>query len=152
MPTPTRTTVYFTEPDVARLKMLKTEYSLGASAACRVGLAILVATLKGEDVAQVIDSENVKPKRKERTMAYDDRPSYLWTEDRVEQVNFLNELAANIAMIGEPPAPNLGDGTAEEMVEYALSDEGRDAWGLVIPDWFDDHDRRLLVERVAESL
>ena len=57
---PKRTTVYFTEPDIARLELLKTEYGLGASAACRVGLAILVATLKGDDVAEVIDRENVK--------------------------------------------------------------------------------------------
>ncbi len=61
---PKRTTVYFTEPDIARLALLKTEYGLGASAACRAGLAILVATLEGGDVAEVIESENVKPRRK----------------------------------------------------------------------------------------
>ena len=65
--------------------------------------------------------------------------------DRVAQVNWIGELAGNIAA-------NLGDGTAEELVEYALSDEGRESWGIEIPDWFDDHDRGLLAERVAESL
>jgi len=70
----------------------------------------------------------------------------LTTEDRVEQVNWLRELAGNIAA-------NLGDGTAEELVEYALSDEGRESWGIEIPEWFDDHDRGLLVQWwVAESL
>lgn len=69
------------------------------------------------------------------------------TTDRVAQVNWLRELAANIANIS--PA---GECTAEEAVEYALSDEGRESWGIEIPGWFDGHDRRKLVEWVAESL
>jgi len=65
--------------------------------------------------------------------------------DRIEQVNWLRELAVNIAQ-------NLGEGTAEELVEYALSDEGRESWGIEIPEWFDGHDRELLTEIVAEAL
>lgn len=66
-------------------------------------------------------------------------------EDRVKQVNWLRELAANIAA-------NLGEGSADELVEYALSDEGRESWGIDIPAWFDDHDRAFLVDCVAEAL
>jgi hypothetical protein len=69
------------------------------------------------------------------------------TTDRVQQVNWLRELAANIA--GISPA---GECTAEEVVEFALSEEGRESWAIEIPSWFDDHDRRKLVEWVAESL
>jgi len=65
--------------------------------------------------------------------------------DRVQQVNWIEFLAANIAA-------NLGEGTAEELVEYALSDEGRESWGIEIPEWFDDHDRNLLVMCVAQNL
>jgi hypothetical protein len=64
--------------------------------------------------------------------------------DRTEQVNWLQELAGNIAS-------NLGEGTAEELVEYALG-EGRKSWGIDIPDWFDDHDRDLLTRFVSEQL
>ena len=67
------------------------------------------------------------------------------TEDRVAQVNWLDELAANITA-------NLGVGTAEELVEYALSDEGRDSWNIDLPAWFDDHDRDLLVSKVRQNL
>ena len=75
----------------------------------------------------------------------DDRNWKLATEDRVEQVNWLVELAGNIAA-------NLGEGTAEEMVDYALSREGRESWGITIPDWYRLHDHELLVKYVAESL
>ena len=67
------------------------------------------------------------------------------TMDRVQQVNWIEELAQNIAQ-------NLGDGTAEELVEYALSDEGRESWGIELPDWFDDHDRSLLIRTVERAL
>jgi len=63
--------------------------------------------------------------------------------DRTDEINELRNLAANIAA-------NLGEGTAEELVEYALSDEGRNSWG--IDGELDDHDRALLVRFVGESL
>ena len=66
------------------------------------------------------------------------------SDDRTDKVNWLQELAVNIS-------ENLGEGTAEELVEYAMSDEGK-VWGIEWPEWFDDHDRRLLTEMVAEAL
>jgi len=74
-----------------------------------------------------------------------DRDWRLDTDDRVQQVNWLRELAYNISQ-------NLGEGTAEELVEYALSDEGRESWDIELPSWFDDHDRGKLIEWVAENL
>lgn len=71
------------------------------------------------------------------------------TDDRVTQVNWLFELAGNVAQ-------NLAGSddvtSAEELVEYALSDEGRESWGIEIPSWFDNHDRSLLVDRVTQNL
>ena len=68
---------------------------------------------------------------------------YMTTDDRVEQVNWLRELAVNIS-------ENLGEGTAEELVAFA---EGEGAvWGIDWPDWYDKADRALLVELVAEAL
>lgn len=69
----------------------------------------------------------------------------LTTDDRMAQVGWLNELAANIAA-------NLGEGTAEELVAYAFSDEGRESWGIEVPQWFDAHDRGLLIKRVNDNL
>ena len=63
------------------------------------------------------------------------------TEDRVAQVDWLREFAANVAQ-------NMGEGTAEELVEYALSDEAGESWDIELPEWFDDHDRDLLVQMV----
>ena len=65
--------------------------------------------------------------------------------DRVAQVNWIEFLGANIAA-------NLGEGTAEELVEFALSAEGRESWGIEIPEWFDDYDRDLLTRCVAKNL
>jgi len=66
-------------------------------------------------------------------------------DDRERQVNWLRGLAANIA-------ENLGEGTAAELVGYALSQEGRESWGIELPNWFDAQDRRLLVRFVGENL
>jgi len=66
------------------------------------------------------------------------------SDDRTDQVNWLQELAVNIS-------ENLGEGTAEELVEFAMSTEG-EVWGIEWPEWFDDHDRRLLTEMVADAL
>ena len=49
---------------------------------------------------------------------------------RTDEVDAIRELASNIS--------NLGEGTASELVEYALSDEGREAWGIDIQLQLDD--------------
>ena len=59
--------------------------------------------------------------------------------NRTEEVNAIRELAVNIV-------DNLGEGTAEELVEYALSDEGRASWGIDIE--LDTQDQGLLVRFV----
>lgn len=79
----------------------------------------------------------------ERTTIMDD-----WrmdSDDRVVQIGWLNELAGNIA-------ENLGQGTAEELVEYALSEDGRESWEIELPEWFDEIDRQYLVRRVFSYL
>jgi len=45
----TRRTVYLYPDDLERLKVLKSWYGLGTSAACRAGLALLLAHLQDED-------------------------------------------------------------------------------------------------------
>ncbi len=61
---------------------------------------------------------------------------------RTDEVNELRELASSIAS-------NLGDGTAEELVEFALG-EGCDSWGISVE--IDEHDRDLLVRFVEKEL
>ena len=188
----TRRSVYLYPDDLERLKVLKASYGLGTSAACRAGLALLLAHLQNEDRQRALDTTVGPIRRKEKEMEdreryveckncgavvqgrdaahwwgrwhargcpgaviveieRDDEPQEtdqdyrLTTEDRTEQVNWLRELAGNIAA-------NLGPGTAEELVQYALSREGRESWGIEIPQWFDAHDRSLLIQWVGESL
>ena len=66
------------------------------------------------------------------------------TDDRVAQVSWLRELATNIA-------ENLGEGSAEELVEFAFESDTMETWGIEIPEWFDDADRALLVGLVEEG-
>ena len=65
--------------------------------------------------------------------------------DRTRQVAWISDLAANIAewTCGE---------NAEELVEYARSEEGTRTWDIIWPVWFDDHDERVLVEYVERNL
>lgn len=124
-----RTSIYPTDEDKLLLSRIEEQYGIKASTAYRVGLRLLAETLDGNRINE-----------RRETMDY-----RLTTEDRVAQVGWLREFAADIVQ-------NLGDGTAEELVEYALSDEGRESWAIEIPDWFDGHDRKLLTEMVADSL
>ena len=64
--------------------------------------------------------------------------------NRTQQVNEIQALAANIAAMSA-----AGD-TAAELVEYALSKEGRESWGIEIE--LDEHDARLLETFVGESI
>jgi len=66
------------------------------------------------------------------------------SNDRTDQVSWLQELAVNIS-------ENLGEGSAEDLVEYALG-EGREPWGIELPEWFDDYDYCRLVEMVNKAL
>ena len=52
-------------------------------------------------------------------------------DDRVQQINWLEQEAVDIAFYGE--------GSGEELVSFWESQ------GNEKPDWFDDHDRGLLV-------
>ena len=67
------------------------------------------------------------------------------TTDRFKQMSWLRELAGNIAA-------NLGEGTAEELVEYALSHDGLWTWNIEAPSWFDEHDQRLLTNMVRRRI
>ena len=62
-------------------------------------------------------------------------------DDRVRQVNWLNQEAADMV------DTDMSDGqtSAEELVEF---------WeqGTEKPEWFDAHDRAYLVKRVAQNL
>lgn len=58
-------------------------------------------------------------------------------DDRELQVNYLNMLASDIR------SDMVGPGTPTEQVDYFLSEE-------TMPDWFDEHDRALLIELVGE--
>ena len=63
------------------------------------------------------------------------------TTDRLQQTSWLRKLARDIAW-------NADEGSAEELVDYALS--GEDA--TTIPSWFDENDLRLLTRMVERRI
>lgn len=58
--------------------------------------------------------------------------------DRIEQVNEIRSMAADIRFGA------AGEGTPEELVKYHLGQ-------IDLPEWFDDHDRGLLLRFVSED-
>ena len=58
-------------------------------------------------------------------------------DDRMEQVNWIKQQVDIITY--------FGDGTPEELVTF---------WerNVITPEWFDGHDRNLLVEWVAKAI
>jgi hypothetical protein len=66
---------------------------------------------------------------------------YMYTEDRVEQVNALREQARILADYG---TREDGDGEARVAFWEQQSEE--------LPEWYDAHDRKLLVEWTDKNL
>ena len=116
----TRTTVYLQEQDRERLARLKRRYGLGVSAAVRAGLALLETKLTGE----------------ERDM--DDWR--MTTDNREAQVDFLRDLAANLTFGSDDPTTS-----AQDRVDYYCEEFANE-----LPEWFDDHDRALLVRFMGD--
>ena len=72
-----RRTVYLYPDDLERLKVLKSWYGLGTSAACRAGLALLLTYLQDEDEEakrHALDTTVGPVRRKEKEM--EDRERY----------------------------------------------------------------------------
>ena len=59
-------------------------------------------------------------------------------DDRVEQVNWLRNVAANIAFSSDDP-----ETSAEDRVAYFCQE-------TELPEWFDAHDQNLLVTMVGD--
>ena len=72
---------------------------------------------------------------------------YMWTDDRVEQCNWLREVASDIVSYSGAESPEQ----AKEAVDMWLKQDGF-VDDIPLPKWFDGHDRQLLVEWVGESL
>lgn len=77
---------------------------------------------------------------------YREEKGAMETTDRVQQVNWLRELASNIADW------STGAENAEELVEYATSDEGTQTWDITWPSWFGRHDQELLTAMVLNNI
>ena len=61
-------------------------------------------------------------------------------EDRVKQVNYLRDLAANIKFGSDDPSTS-----AQDRIDYYCSEFADE-----LPQWFDDHDKGLLVQWVED--
>jgi len=79
---------------------------------------------------------------------YDERPRYMHTSDRVQQCDWLREVAAETYgyFVADPEDRYTG-----EQVVAAWEEQLRDSGGE-LPDWYDEHDRRLLAGYIQERL
>ena len=65
----------------------------------------------------------------------------LTTEDRVAQVSYLRDLVADFVFSSDDPSSS-----AQDRVDYYCQEFAND-----LPEWFDDHDKALLVRWLAEA-
>ena len=81
----------------------------------------------------------------------DDRPTQMWTTDRTAQVNWIMELASDLHSNWQGSVSDYAD--AETYAETIVTDylermaEEREP----MPDWWDAHDRGLLVRFIAQE-
>lgn len=82
----------------------------------------------------------------------DNRPTYMWTSDRTAQLNYVRELASEL--ISSQKLVSVSDyADAETYAETIVTDylermaEEREA----MPDWWDEHDRGLLVRFITDK-
>ena len=130
MPEQTRTTVYLQEQDRERLARLKQRYGLGVSAAVRVSLVLLEQRLEGNRHAALMNAarrENMDDWR-------------MTTDNREAQVEFLRDLAANLTFGSDDPTTS-----AQDRVDYYCEEFANE-----LPEWFDDHDKALLVRFMGD--
>lgn len=81
----------------------------------------------------------------------DERPTYMWTSDRTQQVDYVRELAGDLHSNWQGSVSDYAD--AEAYAEAIVTDylermaEEREA----MPDWWDEHDRGLLVRFITDK-
>ena len=68
----------------------------------------------------------------------------LFENDRTAQINWLTNLASDIASYNDGP-PEIGPDDAADLVEHWIS-------GVDMPTWFDDHDKSWLIDKVRQDL
>lgn len=82
----------------------------------------------------------------------DERPAYMWTSDRTQQVDYVKELASEL--ISSQKFVSVSDyADAETYAEAIVSDylERMAEAHEPMPDWWDAHDRGLLVRFIAQE-
>ncbi len=82
----------------------------------------------------------------------DERPAYMWTSDRTRQVDYIRELA-NELITSQQFVAVSDYADAETYAETIVIDylERMAEAHEPMPDWWDEHDRGLLVRFIAEK-
>jgi len=135
MPDPTRLHMRFTPADRALLDRLAARYGMTESGLIRWAIRYL-------------DEHGPLQGRGETV---DDRPTYMWTSDRTAQLNWIMELASDLHSNGQSSASDYAD--AETYAETIVTDylERMAEQHEPMPDWWDEHDRGLLVRFIAQE-
>ena len=135
MPDPTRLHMRFTPADRALLDRLAARYGMTESGLIRWAIRYL-------------DEHGPLQGRGETV---DDRPTYMWTSDRTAQLNWIMELASDLHSNWQGSASDYAD--AETYAETIVTDylERMAEQHEPMPDWWDEHDRGLLVRFVTQE-
>ena len=79
----------------------------------------------------------------------DNRPTYMWTSDRTRQVDYVRELASELISITSVSDYADAEAYAEAIVTDYL--ERMAEAHEPMPDWWDEHDRGLLVRFITDK-
>jgi len=81
----------------------------------------------------------------------DERPPYMWTSDRTAQVNWIMELASDLHSNWQGSVSDYADAEtyAETIVTAYLERMAEEREPM--PDWWDEHDRGLLVRFITQE-
>ena len=155
MADPTRLHMRLKPADRALLDRLAERYGMTESGLIRWAIRYLDEHGPLQGRGGTVDNYTRRMDEQENAMLTetdDERPAYMWTSDRTRQVDYVRELASELISSQRfVSASDYADG--ETYAETIVSDylewmaEEREP----MPDWWDEHDRGLLVRFIAQE-
>ena len=154
MSDPTRLHIRLTVTDCALLERLADRYGMSESGVVRFAIRYLDEHGPLQGRGGTVDNYTRRMDEQEDAMLAetdDERPTYMWTTDRTAQVNWIMELASDLHSNWQGSASDYAD--AETYAETIVTDylERMAEQHEPMPDWWDEHDRGLLVRFVTQE-
>jgi len=141
--------------DRALLERLADRYGMSESGVVRFAIRYLDEHGPLQGRGGTVDNYTRRMDEQEDAMLAetdDNRPTYMWTSDRTRQVDYVRELASEL--ISSQKLVSVSDyADAETYAETIVNDslERMAEAHEPMPDWWDAHDRGLLVRCITEQ-